>query len=79
VAVAKSTILGTSNYADAAPEPVTTYAPGSELITVVDVARRVGAVTRALPWRGAIIGAPTPIHREYDFPERGWLQKILAG
>lgn len=63
---------------DAYLEPFTTYAPRSELFDLVDVARRAGAVTRALSWQVALVDAPTPVHREYDFPVRYWLQELLV-
>jgi hypothetical protein len=62
---------------DAYLEPFTTYAPRSDLIAMVDVAQRVGALTRALSWRAALIESPTAVQREYDFPVRGWLQELL--
>lgn len=63
---------------DAYLEPFTTLATRAELITLVDVARRVGTVTRALSWRAALVESPTSVHREHDFPVRGWLQELLA-
>lgn len=63
---------------DAYLEPFTTFAPRSELIRLVDVARRVGAVSRALSWRAALIGSRPQVHRDFDFPVRGWLQELLA-
>jgi len=63
---------------DAYLEPFTTYGPRSELIALVDVARLVGAATRALSWRAALIGSPTEVHREHDFPVRDWLLELLA-
>jgi hypothetical protein len=62
---------------DAYLEPFTTYAPRSELIALADVAQQVGAVTRALSWRAALAGASTEVHREHDFPVRGWMQELL--
>lgn len=64
---------------DAYLEPFTTYAPRSELIALADVAQQVGAVTRALSWRAALIDASTEVHGEHDFPVRGWMQELLAG
>jgi hypothetical protein len=63
---------------DAYLEAFKTYAPRSELIALSDVAVRVGAVTRALSWRAALIGSPTRVHRELDFPVRAWLLELLA-
>jgi hypothetical protein len=63
---------------DAYLEPFTTYGSRSQLITAVDVASRVGTVTRALSWRAALLGVPTTAQREYDYPVRGWLQEMLA-
>jgi len=63
---------------DAYLEPFTTYGPRSELVALVDVARRVGAVTRALSWRAGLIGSPAAVHREHDFPVRGWLEELLV-
>lgn len=64
---------------DAYLEPFTTNAPRSELLALVDVALRVGVVTRALSWRAALAGAPFEVHREHGFPVRGWLQELRAG
>jgi len=63
---------------DAYLEPFTAYAPRSELIAQVDIARRVSVVTRALSWRGALIESPASVHREYDFPVRDWLLELSA-
>ena len=63
---------------DAYLEPFTAYAPRSELIAQVDIARRVGVVTRALSWRGALIDSPASVHLEYDFPVRDWLLELSA-
>ena len=63
---------------DAYLEPFTAHAPRAELIAVADVAQRVGAVARALSWRAALLGTPTPVHGEYDFPVRRWIQELLA-
>ena len=63
---------------DAYLEPFTTYASRSELIVLVDVARRVSALTRALSWRAALIESPASVHREYEFPVRGWLRELMA-
>lgn len=63
---------------DACLEPFTTHTPRSELIAVVNLAQRVGAVTRALSWRAALLGTPKPAHGEYDFPVRGWMRELLA-
>jgi hypothetical protein len=62
---------------DAYLEPFTSYAPRAYLITLVEVARRVSVVTRALSWRDALIGSPTAVQRELEFPVRGWLQELL--
>lgn len=63
---------------DAYLEPFTAYAHRSELIAQVDIARRVGVVTRALSWRGALIESPPSVHLEYDFPVRDWLLELSA-
>jgi hypothetical protein len=63
---------------DAYLEPFTTYATHSELIALVDVARRVSALTRALSWRAALIESPASVHRDYEFPVRGWLRELMA-
>ena len=63
---------------DAYLEPFTSYAPRSELIGLVDLARRVGAVTRALSWRAALVESRTRVHLEHDFPVREWLVELLV-
>jgi hypothetical protein len=63
---------------DAYLEPFTTYGPASELTALVDIAQRVGAVTRALAWRAALLGTPASVHREHDFPVSGWLEELLT-
>ena len=63
---------------DAYLEPFTTYAARAELIALHDIAVRVGTVTRALSWQAALLGTPTSVHREYDFPVRGWLLELLV-
>ena len=63
---------------DAYLEPFTTYAARSELIALVDVARRVSALTRTLSWRAALIESPASVHRDYEFPVRGWLRELMA-
>ena len=56
--------------------PFTTCAPRAELIAVADVAQRVGAAARASSWRAALLGTPTPVHGEYDFPMPGGRQEL---
>ena len=63
---------------DAYLEPFTAYAPRSDLIALVDVARQVSALTRALSWRAALIESPASVHRDYEFPVRGWLRELMA-
>jgi hypothetical protein len=63
---------------DAYLEPFTAYAPPSELVELADLAQQVGAVARALSWRAALIASSTEVHREHDFPVRGWMQELLA-
>ena len=58
-------------------EPFTDYASPVELARYVDLARRVGCVTRALSYRSALVGEPVATHLEQDFPVRGWLLEIL--
>ena len=57
-------------------QPFTTCAPRAELIAVADVAQRVGAAARASSWRAALLGTPTPVHGEYDFPMPGGRQEL---
>jgi len=63
---------------DAYLEPFTTFASPAELAALVAVAEWVGAVTRALSWRSALLGAPNAVQREHEFPVRGWLLELLA-
>jgi Phosphotransferase enzyme family len=62
---------------DAYLEPFTPYAAHADLVRLVEVARRVGRVTRALSWRAALVTEPPEAHAEWDFPVRGWLEETL--
>jgi hypothetical protein len=61
---------------DAYLDPFTAYADRRDLVHLVDRARQVGRVTRALAWRAALSTEPPEAHAEWDFPVRGWLEEI---
>ena len=58
---------------DAYLEPFTAFAPRSELVGYVALARRTGAVTRAMAYQHAFDGEPQSAEAEMDWPVRGWL------
>ena len=58
---------------DAYLEPFTAFAPRSELVEHVTLARRTGAVTRAMSYQHAFDGEPRSAQAELDWPVRGWL------
>jgi Phosphotransferase enzyme family len=62
---------------DAYLEAFTTYAPSDRLVSDLNRAVRVGAVTRALSWRHALTASPTRVQRDLDFPVRNWLLDLL--
>jgi hypothetical protein len=62
---------------DAYLEPFTAYAPRSELVHLVDLARRTGCVSKALSYRAALREAPASVHAELEFPVRDWLMGLL--
>jgi hypothetical protein len=62
---------------DAYLEPFTVLAPRAELVELVRLARRTGAVSRALCYRHAFEGEPRTVEADYDWPVRGWLLETL--
>ncbi len=62
---------------DAYLEPFTTFADRAELVELVTLARRTGAVTRALSYQHAFAGEPRSAEAEADWPVRGWLLEVL--
>jgi hypothetical protein len=62
---------------DAYLEPFTEYAPRTQLVRLVGLARRTGCVSKALSYRAALVDAPFAIQAELDFPVRGWLLALL--
>lgn len=61
---------------DAYLEPFTTYADRAELVELVTLARRTGAVTRALSYQHAFDGEPRSAQAEMDWPVRDWLLEV---
>lgn len=62
---------------DAYLEPFTRFAPRDELVRYVGLARRTGAVARALSYQHAFHGEPLSAQAEEDWPVRGWLLETL--
>jgi hypothetical protein len=58
---------------DAYLEPFTAFATRAELVEQVTLARRTGAVTRAMSYQHAFDGEPRSAEAEHDWPVRGWL------
>ena len=58
---------------DAYLEPFTKYADRPQLVEYVELARRTGAVTRAMSYQHAFDGEPRSTEAEMDWPVRGWL------
>ena len=58
---------------DAYLEPFTALAPRAELVALVGLARRTGAVTRAMSYQHAFAGEPRSAEEAADWPVRGWL------
>ena len=54
-------------------EPYTAFADRRELVELVRLARRTGAVTRAMSYQHAFDGEPRSTEAEEDWPVRGWL------
>ncbi|RYU10621.1 aminoglycoside phosphotransferase family protein [Nocardioides iriomotensis] len=61
---------------DAYLEPFTAYADRAELVELVTLARRTGAVTRAMSYQHAFHGEPRSAEAEMDWPVRGWLLEL---
>lgn len=62
---------------DAYLEPFTAFAGRSELVELVTLARRTGAVTRAMSYQHAFAGEPREAEAAEDWPVRGWLLETL--
>jgi len=61
---------------DAYLEPFTRYADRAELVEMVTLARRTGAVTRAMSYQHAFAGEPRAAEAAEDWPVRGWLLEL---
>lgn len=61
---------------DAYLAPFTAFATHAELVHLVGVVRRVGALSRALSYRAALEGEPPASHAAYEFPVRERLMEI---
>ena len=61
---------------DAYLEPFTRYADRAELVEMVTLARRTGAVTRAMSYQHAFAGEPRSAEAAEDWPVRGWLLEL---
>lgn len=57
---------------DAFLEPFAGSGARSELVHLVDLARRTGAVTRAVSYEAALRDAPDEVLAEFDWPVRDW-------
>src|SRR3954470_2096391 len=58
---------------DAYLEAFTTYAPRTELVGLVGLARRVGCVAKALAYDAALRDTSVAVQAEQEFPVREWL------
>ena len=58
---------------DAYLEPFTARWDRADLVRWTDLARRLGALTRAQSWRAALLDAPPSAGRHYGHPARQWL------
>jgi hypothetical protein len=63
---------------DAYLEKWTDLAPRPQLLRLVQVARQVAKVGRALSWQRALIGASAQEIAEWEDPVSGWLEELLA-
>jgi hypothetical protein len=61
---------------DAYLEAFTVHASRAELLHLLDLARRVGCVSKALSWRAGTQGAPVEVLRSLEFPVREWLLEL---
>jgi hypothetical protein len=62
---------------DAYLEAFTAWGSHAELVHLVDLARRVGCVAKALAYRAALRDAPVGAEAEMGFPVRDWLLGLL--
>jgi hypothetical protein len=62
---------------DAFLEPFCAHGSHAELVRLVGLARRAGAVTRAVSYEAAVRDAPVEVLVEQDWPVRGWFLEIL--
>jgi hypothetical protein len=62
---------------DAFLEPFSRHGNRVELVRWVELARRTGAVTRALSYQAAVRDAPLSVQVEQDWPVRGWFLEVL--
>lgn len=62
---------------DAYLEPFTAFAPRTDLVRFVELARRVGCVGKALSYQAALGDSSPSLHAEYEFPMRDWLLALL--
>jgi phosphotransferase family enzyme len=62
---------------DAYLEPFTGLATRADLVHLVDVARRVGCVAKALAYRSGLRDAPADAEAELGFPVRDWFLGLL--
>lgn len=58
---------------DAYLEPFTARWDHVDLVRWTGLARRLGALARALSWQAALADAPPSAHEQYHFPQRLWL------
>lgn len=64
---------------DAYLEPFTAYASRADLLRWVDLAGRIGCVSKAVSYRRALDGAGLEAHAALEFPVRAWLLDLLTG
>ena len=62
---------------DAYLEPFGAYGEHADRVRWVGLARRTGALGRALAYMSALEGEPPSAHSELDWPVRGWLLELL--
>ncbi len=62
---------------DAYLEPFTRYADRVDLVRGVDLARRTGAVGKALSYQRSLASEPVSTHAELDFPVREWFLELV--
>ena len=64
---------------DAYLEPFTARWERADLVRWTDLARRLGALTRALSWRAALLDAPPSASADYGHPQQQWLRWLAGG